>query len=399
MPADDAKLNEQSKGEEQTSTVECSNYDCEEPGTRRCSGCKLALYCSERCQTEDWELHVWDCKVPIHTGHHLRKACFDDAIPTHHQTRVDYGFDRAGAHCNFLLGLFQGLWHIKSNLTSKELNRWRKNGLLVSKIKETFESIPERYRGAYYPWFLQHQWILDGSPIPDQEGPQAQVDAMSKKAWDRIGKDMSSELPQWPESKRNCFGHYMMTLSRCRLNPELEMWVHAGYCVAKGDYEENQICLAYGRLFEQCSFDEYCVAYDTSAVYALLEKYKALPSGLPARVCDNLRVVLLSSPRMHYSVWHLKQCIDDGLDEFQPHRSVAVDYGFINCKSVPEREALVKIYRAAFDHKDCDEVKMHEACIQGKIFEYVTKFVPLKKKDEMQMMKRLMLNPYPLRSL
>ncbi|KAG7092994.1 hypothetical protein E1B28_009293 [Marasmius oreades] len=375
--------------------VKCSNFDCEEPGTRLCSGCKSAFYCSGPCQTEHWEIHVWDCKVPIHTGHYLRKACLHDLLPTHQQTRFDYGFERAGSYCSNLLGLYQGLWYINQSLTSKELNRWRKNGLLVSKIKETFESVPAQCRGGYYPWFLQNQWILDESPIPEQEGAQAEVERMSKRAWDKIGKDLSSEMPRWPVEKKECFGHYAMALSRGRPPPSTNLWVHAGYCAASGEFEESQLGIAYCQLFERCTFDEYCVAYKSSAVYNLMEKYKALPSGLPS-LLDNLRIVLLSSPIMHQSVWWLKQCIDDGLDEFQPSRSVVVDYGFINCKSVPEREALVNIYRTAFRCRDFDAMKLHEACIQGKIYGYVTQIVPLKKKGEIRTMKRLMRNPYPL---
>ncbi|KAG7092993.1 hypothetical protein E1B28_009292 [Marasmius oreades] len=381
-----------SEKQDRKTPAKCSNYDCEQPGTRCCAGCEAAFYCSRSCRTDNWEVHVWVCRVPIHTGHYLRRACFDDLVPKHHQTRIDYGFDRAGRHEGKLLGLYQGLWYITPNLTSKELNRWRKNGLLVSEIKESFESVPEQERGLYYPWFLQNQWILDRSPI--QNEVEEMVDQWRKNAWVRIGKDLSSEMPKWSQNKNECFGHYAMVISRCRPHPSTEMWVQGGYCAAK-DREEIIVGRSYEELFERCSFDEYCAAYDSASVFTLMEKYEVLPPYFYSELLNNLRIVL-SSRSMHQTVWYLKQCIDDQMQEFQPAHSVVVDYGFINCTSVAEREALVDIYRAAFRCHGLDAMKMHEACIQGKIFEFVTQFVPLKKKNEIQMMKRLMRNAYPL---
>ncbi len=144
----------------------CKGFECENPGTMRCSGCKKVSYCSKRCQTDCWDRHIFECAVPIHIGHFLKKACWDDLIPMHHQTCVDYGFERAGKFQNHLLGLYQGLWIHEPSLTACEVHRWQKNGILVQKIKEMFKHESNYSKGQYYPWFLEHQWVLDGTPIP-----------------------------------------------------------------------------------------------------------------------------------------------------------------------------------------------------------------------------------------
>ena len=45
----------------------CSNPGCDQPGTNKCSACKITLYCGPICQTADWSLHKEEC-----TGHLLK---------------------------------------------------------------------------------------------------------------------------------------------------------------------------------------------------------------------------------------------------------------------------------------------------------------------------------------
>ncbi|KAJ8092497.1 hypothetical protein PM082_023750 [Marasmius tenuissimus] len=389
--------------------------DCEKEGTKQCSGCHSVYYCSKACQTSHWETHIWNCKVPIHTGHFLLRACFRDLLPSDPQTCEDYGFERAGEHVGMLFGLYQQFryaWSQSSGrrLTAKELNKWRKEGTLIEKIKEAFEAIPEISRGMCYPWFCQNQWILDGSPIPEEYQPQAQAKRMEKRAWERMGKDHSAEFPSWPETKRMNFWHYAMILSSTHPSPREAMWIRAGYCVVRDDYHEMRVAAIYTVLFIDCTFEEYNDACDSSKVFDLITKYDVLsrsgPTGGPfvnpclydtseeIAIVEGLRVVL-SMPHP-YSVWSLKCCVlDDGI---KPIPAVIVDYGFMNCKTPSEREALANKYRAVFKAKDFNEIKLHEACIQGKIFEYAKDRVSMTK-EEKKVMKKLMRNPYPLRQV
>jgi len=133
-------------------TQECAyRYECENLGILRCSACKKVWYCSKGCQKNNWNQHIFDCTVPIHTAYFLNRACLRDLIPTDYQTRIDYGFERAGEFQLMLLGLYQGMWYIGENLTPKEVHRWQRDGILVQKIKELFSSLLENNSGGYYP--------------------------------------------------------------------------------------------------------------------------------------------------------------------------------------------------------------------------------------------------------
>ena len=53
---------------EVTEAPPCSNPGCDQPGTKSCSACKIAVYCSVSCQTADWAHHKEECDG------HLRKV-------------------------------------------------------------------------------------------------------------------------------------------------------------------------------------------------------------------------------------------------------------------------------------------------------------------------------------
>jgi len=40
----------------------CSNTSCTQPGTKRCTSCSKAFYCSKTCQKVDWKVHKVSCK-------------------------------------------------------------------------------------------------------------------------------------------------------------------------------------------------------------------------------------------------------------------------------------------------------------------------------------------------
>ena len=39
----------------------CANPGCSEPGTNKCSGCKITPYCGPICQTAHWPTHKESC--------------------------------------------------------------------------------------------------------------------------------------------------------------------------------------------------------------------------------------------------------------------------------------------------------------------------------------------------
>jgi len=41
--------------------IKCFNSNCFNDGLKKCSKCRIVLYCSEGCQYEDWKKHKEDC--------------------------------------------------------------------------------------------------------------------------------------------------------------------------------------------------------------------------------------------------------------------------------------------------------------------------------------------------
>jgi len=55
------KKNE-TKKEPKTKEI-CAAIDCENTGTKKCSGCLVARYCSSDCQKTHWNDHKRECKT------------------------------------------------------------------------------------------------------------------------------------------------------------------------------------------------------------------------------------------------------------------------------------------------------------------------------------------------
>ena len=82
--------------------------------------------------------------------------------PTAHRY-ADTRFNKACTPFNqmMLLGLYQGSFKC-SEITPEMVHTWRREGLF-REIKRVFEVIPSQCREEQYPWFLEHQDLLDPS--------------------------------------------------------------------------------------------------------------------------------------------------------------------------------------------------------------------------------------------
>ena len=76
------------------------------------------------------------------------------------------------------------------------------------------------------------------------------------------------------------------------------------------------------------------------------------------------------------SVWDLKQYVmaTDGV-LIPP---VGADYGFYYCQTKEEQTQLKEVYKKFFALPNADPIKLHEAAIGGRLFEYVGGLVKLK---------------------
>ena len=146
---------------------------CQTATERQCPHCG-DCYCSPSCAAKS-NSHRFKCAghAPT-TADYLERAVLEDRIPDDPQTMEDYGFTRCEAQMqqSHLLGLYIGLInHLE--VSSKELDTWRRDGSLVDNIIRMFNTIPECNRGKYFPWFLKHKEMLFGDsesvPAPPEK--------------------------------------------------------------------------------------------------------------------------------------------------------------------------------------------------------------------------------------
>ena len=392
----------------------CQSCEEQREGKWKCAGCNSKkLYCSKACQIADWPWHIFDCyayrgkKVP--SAYHLARACYRDLAPIDKQTLEDYGFNKACTPYNqtMLLGLYQGLFKY-FQVDPKTVLTWKRQGILIQEIKNVFERNPPANRGQYYPWFLEHQDILDPSQEPSTKVMEDfRLEALTR-AWRHIGgrtlpnstalNDINIEKATWPKHKQECFDLYVLVLADLHPDPSLRTWLSFGFCTTQNQYDEMQLGIAYRTLVMKCSFEEFYQAYDSCSLIRLFNS-----KNINLKQCGlHLADVLANSPHGNKSVWDLKQFVVADDPDNVPIPSVRVDYGFFNCRNKVEEVQLKEIYKKVFDSEDSndgDPLKLHEACIQGKTYDYVRKTLKLKGKDESRLFcRRVMNNPYPLQT-
>jgi len=59
---DEILAKEIADAKEKSQQKSCSNGKCSKAGTKRCTSCSQAFYCSKECQKEDWKNHKPICK-------------------------------------------------------------------------------------------------------------------------------------------------------------------------------------------------------------------------------------------------------------------------------------------------------------------------------------------------
>ncbi|KAF9002491.1 hypothetical protein BDQ17DRAFT_1280385 [Cyathus striatus] len=379
---------------------ECQH--CDEPATKRCSGCSKVWYCGSRCQIASWDFHIFNCnpRCAINTAHHLARAAYNDMFPGDHQTLIDYGFTRACTpnDRSNLLGLYMGLIR-GMEIPSKSLHKWRIEGRLVSEIKAAYEGNRTGYYD-FHAWFLENQWILDDSIPPPVGDPQLY---MFRNAWEyAVGggtitsvEEVKKAISKWSRERQTCFLLCTSILSEFPPLPSEPQWLDFGFCTCPELEDGWELGKCYMQLLDECTFDEFCFIYTAGTLHLRLmntEDIKLLNQLLcTPRVFPHLEQ-FLNNPFAHYSVWDLKQFVVAAEGSMEPAMPIMVDYGFINCKDNVEMKELKEVYKAYFSARDrSDPAELHQACIQGKIFDHVGSVTKLSDK-----FKILMKNMYPL---
>ncbi len=381
------------------------------PDAKRCVACRKVAYCSKSCQQEHWSEHIFDCKTskPISTVYYLRRDLRNDVLPVNAQTRIDYGFDKAGKTLSGdsewrLFGLFQGLF--ASGVAEKELRTWQSERTLVENIKKTYEALPAGSRGVCYAWFLQHQNLLDGSPLEMDRSAQKCLEshlARWRDSWAYIGGSpnitdhelRASVSTMLPLVQQTCFLFVSSVRFRCRPNPTMSEWLVFGFACVDSVGDAMELGELYRDLTKRCTFDEFCTAYKTSSIPALFDS-----KGLGEFLDPRFRDAMSGSPRVWKSVWQLKHYIAQLVSAKpesppKPTRDVSRDYGYNNCKNPAESKLLDDLYIKLFaENSGVDPLRLHEACHQGELLEFVKK-MDVKLSPWSAKYARLLKNPNP----
>jgi hypothetical protein len=147
-----------------------------------------------------------------------------------------------------------------------------------------------------------------------------------------------------------------------------------------GQKDLQKLASLYRILVKKCKFDEFWKAMVDSTMVEPFGKY-----GLDSitELC-NSEPFMKSSELWCHSVWELKRFTR--LLNPEPHRAVAVDYGFQNCPGPQERVDLRNLYVKFFSTGE-DEMNLHQACMEGRLapfLESVLGTVPFPNRDSLK---------------
>ncbi|KAI3010460.1 hypothetical protein CBS147346_1673 [Aspergillus niger] len=161
-------------------------------------------------------------------------------------------------------------------------------------------------------------------------------------------------------------------------------WIYLGFCTARDGDETQQLAKLYRVLVDRCEFEEFWKAMAESKMVDLFRKYGL---GHAIKEMRNFEILLRAAGTWYQSVWELKRFTRVSCAE--PHRSVLVDYGFSNCRTL-ELSDLRQAYTKFFTQGG-DEMALHEACIQGQLASFLESEL-----GGLPISAELVSNPYPL---
>ncbi|KAH7382685.1 hypothetical protein DE146DRAFT_760518 [Phaeosphaeria sp. MPI-PUGE-AT-0046c] len=399
----------------QESYDECSI--CERQTQRRCSICNQDHFCSEGCEAKRYGIHLFTCsKRPLTSADYLWESLLEDLMPQEEDVLEDFGFNNvlSDGDKHKLLGVYKRLWLTSKGECSAEiLHEWPQSGKLEDNIKNFYYSIPEHARGEYFPWLMQNPHVLD-RPLMKEEAVAQMVATYFDDAKTYLApEDRHRTLHELePEAKKHCYIILAQILHRNTPDPSQMTWYSFGYvtCCNGGqawNNEESVLVDIYQLLLMRddgsyffkshdhrrgslppVTFTQFWKAYEEGALIELMDSNGLKDMRLRLPYLEAFLSVPPSGPRP--SVWTLKQFIEvNDPVEYPPALSIAVDYGFINCKTTEETHVLMEIYRRVL--ASADPLELHRACTSGRLYDFANLHYQMK-----EIWKPLMSNLYPL---
>ena len=368
----------------------------------RCSSCLNVWYCSSACRTSHWPIHLVDCTLdrPITTADQLVACVHMGYLPDDPETQRDFGFIHSPNHEEKIIRLnVYSKLILEHKVNTKTIRRWQKRGRLGEMMKQTFDAKVSSLGRQQEPylWFYQHISTFDTPPRTLDE-TLAWFGEVHRLGWETIGRPSSdsdetirSAIKGFTRPQVDCFLFIAFFSARVHPGPGTKGWVLFGLCGCGSLGEEKFLVRQYKNLIHRVGFDVFCQAYESSSLPNLFSDNELEITN--RFVLD----VLAGSPIFYKTVWYLKDfvCAEHGEDEaLYPIPSVDWDYGFFNCRNQHEIAALRKAYNQVLTRPGADPLALHEACVTGKLFEYVSRFANGVKSD--RKFRRLIRNAYPL---
>lgn len=389
---------------------------CSRLTTRKCSRCGSGWYCSSQCESHDVSSsHRFTCSLgrPLHSADYLYQDIIDDVIPEDPQVIEHFGFHRF-PHARDkakLGGLYKGLFYL--DVSADELDSWRSEGTLVENIIRTFSKIPEGHRGGYFPWFLEHQYCLDGSKTREEALGDLTSTFYDEARLYLEPDDQNKEVHHLePPAKCAAFRFLALMLHGYHPRPSNnDAYYDFGFCTCLEEHDVGRLGGLYQKLLvgdkftkfwfndrdlnlpsgghRTCTFTELWHALEAGKLINLMDSKGLESERRQFRHLDTFLGQPWCGPRK--SIWDLQVFLSDEGTIAAPN-PVLIDYGFINCNGFREVTELKSVYKSILQLSD--PLDLHDACIHGRLFEFARSVKVLEPR-----LRKMMRNPYPLQSI
>ncbi|KZS98795.1 hypothetical protein SISNIDRAFT_447611 [Sistotremastrum niveocremeum HHB9708] len=372
---------------------------CATPTKKTCTGCARAAYCSQKCQNQDWSAHIVDCDNPgrkVTSADYLAATVFRKQLKMGQETLQDYGFSKLVTDPEYeALGAVYEEVLKDLGVKTLTLDRWQREGKLFEEIVALYKKSGRDASSKNFRWLIQRPEVFSNKPLTDYSAVTNYMEDVYKQIWKIIGgaegktqKELENRVASWPKHKQRVFLFYIAVLSLGgpNLDTEGSLWLEFGYCV----FNEPRHCWLidlYQDLIHRSSFDEFCEAYRTSSLIALMD-CKGLTedrSDLP----PEFELILSTPSQWTSTIWSLKGYIawHDAGDDYR----FFIPYGFANCRNPHEVKRLRTFYSRLFKEWEDAPFKLQKAAENDAIFEYVNSIPAVKmSKVEKRFLKRVL---------
>ncbi|SMY30106.1 unnamed protein product [Zymoseptoria tritici ST99CH_1A5] len=391
----DSTVLQQAQSETAHYQDECGG--CSRLTYRQCSRCGLDRFCSHACEERMSPIHKFTCSNgALTTADYLMSDCIGDKIPKDPDVLADFGFQRllTFPDQSKLLGLYKGLMYL--DVQAEELHKWRISGRLADRIIETFERLPPRSRGGYFPWFVENRPLIF-PPVPqihavtdnDISEHYYKPAKFLLEPRDRLKPVKSLE----PSTKRDCFIFAALIIQSQHPSPELHgPYYDFGFCACRNEAEESTLGVLYQQLIVgdihqpqrwywgdmptsdayAARFSDFCQAFENQDLIQFMDNNGMKQQRSSIRHLETY----LNAPKetRHSPVWKLLTFLKSG-DAECPPTEIFVSFGFVRCADLRVRSRLKQLYASILALADA--VALQEAQATGRLLQFAEQYVEI----------------------